>query len=87
MNRERAKKLLPVIQAYAEGRSIQSRLKRTDSKWKFESNPNFGDEYFEFRVKPTLEQAIFDYLFGVYKEDSTGTATAKIMELIKEYEQ
>ena len=50
MNRQRAKELLPVIQAFAEGKTIESRFKGTKL---FSENriPSFSDE-FEYRIKP-----------------------------------
>lgn len=55
MTREEAKQLLPIIQAYAEGKTIQVKLK-TDSnalseKWVVVENPDF-DIYECYRIKP-----------------------------------
>lgn len=55
MTREEAKQLLPIIQAYAEGKTIQVKLK-TDSnalceKWVDVKNPDF-DIYECYRIKP-----------------------------------
>lgn len=49
MNRERAKELLPIIQAFAEGKDIQA--KPPGFGWKTPTDPAFfnGDEY---RIKP-----------------------------------
>lgn len=88
MNREQANKLLPVIQAFAEGKKIQYRCSPRIGEWTDIEEPTWIRDY-EYRLKPTLESDLYDYLFGVYKEDSTRTATTKIMQLIKDhgYEQ
>jgi hypothetical protein len=57
MNRERAKELLPIIQAFAEGKTVQARL--SGGKWHGVSYPYFilltttfqADDY-EYRIKP-----------------------------------
>lgn len=52
MDRNRAKTLLPIIQAYAEGKTIQSRCVKGDtSLWYDEEDPSFDDD-FEYRIKP-----------------------------------
>ena len=52
MDRNQAKELLPVIQAYAEGKTIQSRcIKGDTSLWYDDEDPSF-DEDFEYRIKP-----------------------------------
>ena len=52
MNRKEAAVLLPIIQAYAEGETIQSRcIKGDTSLWYDEEDPSF-DEDFEYRIKP-----------------------------------
>lgn len=51
MNRNNAKKLLPIIQAYVEGKTIQSRCVKGDtSLWYDEEDPSFDDD-FEYRIK------------------------------------
>lgn len=51
MTREEAKELLPIIQAYAEGKSIEVFQVKVDT-WREITDPNFdvGPEY--YRVKP-----------------------------------
>ncbi len=50
MNRERAKQLLPIIQAFAEGKQIQFRVQyRTD--WSDLDEPCWQDGN-EYRIKP-----------------------------------
>ena len=52
MTREEAKKLLPIIKAYAEGKAIESRcIKGDKSLWYDDKDPNFDDD-FEYRIKP-----------------------------------
>ena len=52
MNRNQAKELMPIIQAYAEGKTIQSRCVKGDtSLWYDDEDPSFDDD-FEYRIKP-----------------------------------
>ena len=52
MNRNQAKALLPIIQAYAEGKAIESRcIKGDKSLWYDDEDPSFDDD-FEYRIKP-----------------------------------
>lgn len=52
MTREEAKVLLPIIQAYAEGKEIESRCVKGDtSLWYDDKDPSFDDD-FEYRIKP-----------------------------------
>lgn len=52
MNRNQAKALLPIIQEYAEGKTIQSRCVKGDtSLWYDDGDPSFDDD-FEYRIKP-----------------------------------
>lgn len=50
MNKERAKELLPIIQAYAEGEQIEYRNSQTRG-WITVPDPSFFDSS-EYRVKP-----------------------------------
>mgnify|MGYP007049943170 CR=1 FL=1 len=54
MTREEAKKLLPIIEAYAKGKVIESRyIKGDKSLWYDEDEPSFDDvDDFEYRIKP-----------------------------------
>ena len=55
MNRNQAKALLPIIQAYAEGKAIESRCVKGDkSLWYNDEDPSFDDD-FEYRIKPELK--------------------------------
>lgn len=52
MTREEAKTMLPFIQAYAEGKAIESRCVKGDkSLWYDDENPSFDND-FEYRIKP-----------------------------------
>lgn len=52
MDRNQSKELLPIIQAYAEGKTIQSRcIKGDTSLWYDDEDPSFDDD-FEYRIKP-----------------------------------
>ena len=52
MNRNQAKELLPIIQAYAEGKAIESRcIKGDKSLWYDDEDPSFEDDL-EYRIKP-----------------------------------
>ena len=52
MNKNQAKALLPIIQEYAEGKTIQSRCVKGDtSLWYDDEDPSFDDD-FEYRIKP-----------------------------------
>ena len=50
MDRERAKELLPIIQAFAEGKSIEGRP-CPNSEWGPVTTSHFMDGW-EFRIKP-----------------------------------
>lgn len=53
MDRNQAKRLLPIIQAFAEGKVIQSRhIKSGSSLWYEVETPNFDNNDFEYRIKP-----------------------------------
>lgn len=59
MDRNQSKKLLPIIQAYAEGKTIQSRcIKGDTSLWYDDEDPSFDDD-FEYRIKPESEYRPF----------------------------
>lgn len=52
MNRKEAAELLPIIQAYAEGKAIESRcIKGDKSLWYDDEDPSFDND-FEYRIKP-----------------------------------
>ena len=52
MTREEAKQLLPIIQAFAEGKAIESRcIKGDKSLWYDDEEPSFDNDL-EYRIKP-----------------------------------
>ena len=52
MTREEAKQLLPIIQAFAEGKAIESRcIKGDNSLWYDDEDPSFDNDL-EYRIKP-----------------------------------
>ena len=53
MNREQAKSLLPIIKAFSEGKTIQSKCITDDiSLWWDDNNPTFEVDDFDYRIKP-----------------------------------
>ena len=52
MTREEVKEMLPVLQAFAEGKTIESRcIKGDKSLWYDDEDPIFDND-FEYRIKP-----------------------------------
>ena len=52
MNRKEAKELMPIIQAFAEGKAIESRcIKGDKSLWYDDEYPSFDNDL-EYRIKP-----------------------------------
>lgn len=69
MERNQAKQLLPVIQAYAEGKTIQSRyIKGDTSLWYDNENPSFDDDDLEYRIKPESKYRPFANAEECWKE-------------------
>lgn len=59
MTREEAKKMLPILVAFAEGKTIQSRcIKGDKSLWYDDEDPSFDDD-FEYRINPESEYRPF----------------------------
>lgn len=53
MNREQAKSFLPIIQAFSEGKTIQSRSITSETPlWWDDNNPTFEIDDFDYRIKP-----------------------------------
>lgn len=60
MNRKEAEELLPIIQAFSEGRTIEFKDKRFKDKWdEMCEFPDFSFKSFEFRIKPKLKYRPF----------------------------
>ena len=52
MTREEIKKMLPILQAFADGKTIESRcIKGDKSLWYDDEDPSFDND-FEYRLKP-----------------------------------
>ena len=59
MTRKEAKKMLPILVAFAEGKAIESRcIKGDKSLWYDDEDPSFDDD-FEYRIKPESEYRPF----------------------------
>ena len=58
MTREEAKMLLPIIQAYAEGKTVQS-FNNVDYEWDDLFDPMFGGDPSLYRIKPEPEYRPF----------------------------
>lgn len=68
MNRNQAKELLPFIQAFAEGKTIQSRCVKGDtSLWYDDEDPSFDDD-FEYRIKPETKYRPFTNVEECWEE-------------------
>lgn len=53
MNKEQAKQLLPIIQAFADGKTIQIRKHEEERYYdSTNNNLNFALDYYEYRIKP-----------------------------------
>jgi hypothetical protein len=58
MTREEAKKFLPIIQAFAEGKTIET-YSYSGMNWRETNNPSFS-LCFEYRVKPSTKYRHFN---------------------------
>lgn len=52
MTREQVKIMLPIIKAFAEGKTLQYRVNEETNEWKDIDNPAFNDAPSEYRIKP-----------------------------------
>lgn len=62
MDRNQAKALLPIIQAYAEGKTIlvkDKRLSDEEDSWSETDDCSFNIEKFDYRIKPELKYRPF----------------------------
>lgn len=66
MTRKRAKELLPVIQAWAEGKGVQHRC-HVDPFWHNAENPTWNED-FDYRIKPEPRE----WWVNVYPGNSAG---------------
>ena len=68
MTREETKKMLPILQAFAEGKTIESRcIKGDKSLWYDDEDPSFDDD-FEYRIKPEPKYRPFANAEECWKE-------------------
>lgn len=58
MTREEARKLLPIIQAYVEGKTIEYYNLATKD-WRENYHPNFRIDLMDYRIKPVNNQRPF----------------------------
>ena len=69
MTREEAKKLLPIIQAFSEGKTIQSRCITDEMPlWWDDNNPTFEIDDFDYRFKPEPKYRPFKNLEECWNE-------------------
>ena len=69
MTREEAKKLLPIIQAFSEGKTIQSRCITDEMPlWWDDNNPTFEIDDFDYRIKPEPKYRPFKNLEECWNE-------------------
>ena len=52
MTREEVKELLPIMQAFAEGKTLQYRVNEENNEWENIINPKFIDLPSNYRIKP-----------------------------------
>ena len=52
MTREYIKIMMPIIKAFAEGKTLQYRVNKENNEWKDIDNPSFNDAPSEYRIKP-----------------------------------
>ena len=69
MNRNQAKQLLPIIQAYAEGKTIQSHDSLIEiGGWEDCENPKFENSDYNYRIKPEPKYRPFKDAEECWKE-------------------
>lgn len=95
MNREQAKDLLPIIQAFAEGKTIEFRNK-SFKEWTEIENPSFDPTITNYRIKPEpkyrsfanakecwaemLKHQPFGWVKDKNKEDGTYVMVTKVSD-------
>ena len=65
MTREEAKEILPIIQAFAEGKTIEYR--EYDGEWKVAHTPTWSSRLF-YRIKPELKYRPFKSMEECWNE-------------------
>ena len=93
MNRERANELLPIIQAFAEGKTIEVKTKEPNDNLWIETNTISENPNLVFRIKPEekemfhVHQCNDKYYWNALQKDSLFNGTsAECEEWIKEHE-
>ena len=66
ITRENAKKLLPIIKAYSEGKEIE--FLNLGNKWKLLTDPNFDGEPFQYRIKSEPKYRLFKNIEECWEE-------------------
>ena len=68
MTREEVQEMLPVLQAFAEGKTIESRcIKGDKSLWYDDEDPSFDNDL-EYRIKPEPRYRHFAYAEECWQE-------------------
>ena len=68
MTREEVKEMLPVLQSFADGKTIERRCIKGDKYlWYDDEDPNFDND-FEYRIKPGLKYRPFKNAEECWKE-------------------
>lgn len=78
MNKDTAKDYLPLVQALAEGKTIQYKLE--DGEWADVPQPIFNEEVSSYRIKPEPKKQW--YRVALFKDGSTDTADNLMHEVI-----
>lgn len=91
MTREEARQLLPVIQAWADGKTVQSRCS-LEVEWYDTNNPTWNIECY-YRIKPELLEKWMnvydDGSYGIYeteaqaKEDAIGVLEETEVKIVR----
>lgn len=81
MTRDEAKKLLPIIQAFAEGKNVQ--VKSIDGVWRSARAFNFDMSASNYRIAPDpLEQAM--EIYNNIKYETTKEGLDAVLKAIKD---
>lgn len=86
MTKEKAKELLPLLQAYSEGKVIQ--YQENSGKWVDLENPDFACDAIYYRIKPEEEWQPYkdcDEMIADFKERSNTTCMPLIWVKDKVY--
>ena len=68
MNREQAKEMLPIIQAFAEGETIEIRGKLDSGEWRVVTSPIFDIKSTEYRIRPRSKYRPFQNIEECWQE-------------------